>query len=154
MREPPVEQYACATFRSRIIAIVVTALIFFSPIASCGLASRLTSRAQAEAFQAEAVEDGASDFPVTFSDVTRQAGLSAEIIYCGVEQKKYIIETNGCGVAFIDYDNDGWMDALLLSGTRLEGFPKGKEPTNRLYHNNHDGTFSDVTARAGLVATG
>src|SRR5262249_6059274 len=61
---------------------------------------------------------------------------------------------NGCGVAFLDYDGDGWMDVLMLSGTRLESFPSGKEPTNRLYHNNHDGTFTDVTAKSGLARTG
>jgi hypothetical protein len=92
--------------------------------------------------------------PIVFTDVASQAGLSAPIVYGGVERKKYIIETNGCGVAFIDYDNDGWMDVLLLTGTRLEGFPGGKEPTNRLYHNNHDGTFTDVTAKSGLAHTG
>jgi hypothetical protein len=92
--------------------------------------------------------------PIVFTDVASQAGLSAPIVYGGVERKKYIIETNGCGVAFLDYDNDGWMDVLLLSGTRLEGFPSGKEPTNRLYHNNRDGTFTDVTAKSGLARTG
>jgi hypothetical protein len=75
-------------------------------------------------------------------------------VYGGIEQKRYILETNGCGVAFIDYDNDGWMDALLLSGTRLEGFPPGKGPGCRLYHNNRDGTFTDVTAKSGLNRTG
>lgn len=94
------------------------------------------------------------DFPVTFIDVARRAGLSEQIIYGGIEQKKYIIETNGSGVAFVDYDTDGWMDILLLSGTRLEGFPTGKEPTNRLYRNKRNGTFADVTAKAGLGNSG
>jgi len=94
------------------------------------------------------------DFGVTFTDASRHAGFSSPIVYGGVEQKKYILETNGCGVAFIDYDNDGWMDALLLSGTRLEGFAPGKGPGSRLYHNNRDGTFTDVTAKSGLNRTG
>lgn len=98
--------------------------------------------------------DGAVDFPVTFVDVARQAGLFAPITYGGLERKKYIIETNGCGVAFMDYDNDGWMDLLLLNGTRLEGFPKGKEPTNTLYRNNRNGSFTDVTAGSGLARSG
>jgi hypothetical protein len=90
----------------------------------------------------------------SFVDVAISAGLSEPIIYGGIDRKRYIIETNGCGVAFIDYDNDGWIDILLLSGTRLEGFPAGKEPTNRLYHNNRDGTFTDVTAKSGLARAG
>ena len=78
--------------------------------------------------------------------------MRAPIIYGGVESKKYILEANGCGCAFIDYDNDGWMDIFLLSGTRLEGAPP--EATNRLYKNNRDGSFTDVTDKAGLRAVG
>ena len=64
------------------------------------------------------------DFSVTFVDVAQSARLTSPIIYGGLDSKKYIIETNGCGVAFLDYDNDGWMDVFLLNGTRLEGFQK------------------------------
>ena len=81
-------------------------------------------------------------------------GFRDPTIYGGIEQKKYIIETNGSGVAFLDYDNDGWVDILLLNGTRLEGFPKGKEPTIKLYRNQRNGSFSDVTAKAGLRSAG
>jgi hypothetical protein len=94
------------------------------------------------------------EFPVKFVDVARAAGLSQPIAYGGIDTKRYILETNGCGVAFLDFDRDGWMDLFVLSGTRLEGFPRGKEPTNRLYKNNRDGTFVDVTTKAGLVRTG
>ena len=87
-------------------------------------------------------------FNAHFTDVAKAAGLHAPVIYGGVDSKKYIIEANGCGCAFIDYDNDGWMDIFLLSGTRLEGDPP--EATNRLYKNNRDGTFTDVTEKAGL----
>jgi hypothetical protein len=69
-----------------------------------------------------------------------------------VDAKKYILEVVGCGVAFLDYDNDGWLDILVLNGTRLEGAPPGT--TNRLYRNNRDGTFTDVTEKAGLVRAG
>jgi len=75
-------------------------------------------------------------------------------VFGGVETKKYIIETTGTGVAIFDYDNDGWPDIFLVNGTTLEGPAKGKAPTNHLYRNNHDGTFNDVTAKAGLTATG
>src|SRR5258707_2003836 len=77
-----------------------------------------------------------NDFPVTFVDVASLAGLNEQIIYGGVENKRYIIEANGCGVAFIDYDNDGWEYILVLTRTRLAEFPNGKEPINRLLRNN------------------
>ena len=75
-------------------------------------------------------------------------------VFGGTDTKKYIIETTGTGIAIFDYDNDGWPDIFIVNGTRLEGFPEGKAPSNHLYHNNHDGTFTDVTVQAGLGATG
>jgi len=91
-------------------------------------------------------------FVSRITDVAEQAGLTQPIIYGGTDRKSYIIEVVGCGVAFIDYDNDGWVDLFLLSGTRLEGAPPGT--TNRLYKNNRNGTFTDVTSKAGLQHTG
>ena len=91
-------------------------------------------------------------FLARLTDVAKQAGLTQPVLYGGVDTKSYIIEVVGCGVAFIDYDNDGWMDLIVLSGTRLEGAPPGA--TNRLYKNNRDGTFTDATVKAGLVRTG
>ncbi|HEX4808979.1 MAG TPA: CRTAC1 family protein [Bryobacteraceae bacterium] len=91
-------------------------------------------------------------FHAKFVDIAEQAGLLSPTIYGGVEHKDYIIETVGCGIAFIDYDNDGWQDIFVLCGTRLEGDPK--DATNRLYHNNRNGTFTDVTDKAGLRRTG
>ena len=89
-----------------------------------------------------------------FTDVAQTAGLTAPIVFGGKDTKKYIIETTGSGAAIFDYDNDGWPDIFLVNGTTLEGFPAGKVPTNHLYRNNHDGTFTDVTVKAGLDATG
>ena len=86
------------------------------------------------------------------TDVAQQAGLTRPIIYGAVESKSYIVEVVGCGVAFIDYDNDSWQDLFILSGTRLEGAPQST--TNHLYKNNRDKTFTDVTAKSGLEHTG
>lgn len=90
----------------------------------------------------------------SFQDVTAKAGLTARNYFGGETSKQYILETTGCGVAFFDYDNDGWLDIFLVNGSRLEGFPPGKEPTNHLYRNNRDGTFIDVTEKAGLLKHG
>ena len=91
-------------------------------------------------------------FNAHFVDVASAAGLHNPVVYGGEESKKYILEATGCGCAFLDYDNDGWMDIFLLCGTRLDGNPP--EATNRLYKNNRDGTFTDVTEKSGLQAVG
>jgi enediyne biosynthesis protein E4 len=89
-----------------------------------------------------------------FTNVARDAGLTAMTVYGGKETNRYLLETTGTGAAAIDYDNDGWLDIFLVNGTVLEGFPKGQEPTNHLYRNKRNGTFEDVTARAGLAQSG
>src|SRR5262249_53876122 len=73
-------------------------------------------------------------------------------IFGGIDTKKYIIETTGTGVAIFDYDNDGWPDIFIVNGTRLNT-PVAQAPGSHLYHNNHDGTFTDVTVKSGLNAT-
>jgi hypothetical protein len=105
--------------------------------------------------------DATPAWPVRFTDVAGRAGLREPTVYGGMDRKRFIIETNGAGVALFDYDDDGWLDALMLSGTRLtEGtreemkYPAGSGPTNRLYRNSRDGTFQDVTDAAGLRRTG
>jgi hypothetical protein len=89
--------------------------------------------------------------PVVFEDITRQAGLSGWIHEMGVPEKKFIVETNGSGVCLIDYDNDGWLDIYLVNGSTFSALD-GKEPPPHaaLFHNNHDGTFTDVSAQAGV----
>jgi len=89
-----------------------------------------------------------------FTDVAQKAGLTAPVIFGGENTKKYIIETTGTGVAIFDYDNDGWPDIFVVNGTTLQPLPSNKTPTSHLYHNNHDGTFTDVTEKAGLAHTG
>jgi hypothetical protein len=91
---------------------------------------------------------------ITFIDVARQSGLNAKTIYGGEHKNRYLLETTGCGVAFFDYDHDDWVDIFLVNGSRIEGFSKGQEPVSHLFKNNRDGTFTDVTAKAGLAHSG
>jgi len=89
-----------------------------------------------------------------FTDIAKKAGLTDSVVFGGVDTKKYILETTGTGVAIFDYDNDGWPDIFIVNGSSLNAPLHGKAPTNHLYHNNHDGTFKDVTEIAGLTHTG
>ena len=89
-----------------------------------------------------------TEAPFQFTDIAAKAGLTAPIVYGNPDTKKYILETNGCGIAFFDYDHDGWVDIFVPGGSQIEGPAAGV--TNRLYKNNRDGTFSDVTRKAGL----
>ena len=98
--------------------------------------------------------DAPPDMGVKFYNVAKEAGLNAKTIFGGEHKNKYLLETTGCGIAFYDYDNDGWLDIFIVNGTRLEGFPKGQEPICHLFKNNRDGTFTDVTMKAGLAKTG
>jgi hypothetical protein len=91
---------------------------------------------------------------VNFVNVARESGLNVKTIFGGEHKNKYLLETTGCGVAFYDYDNDGWLDIFLVNGSRLEGFPAGQAPSSHLFKNNRDGTFTDVTAQAGLQHSG
>lgn len=97
---------------------------------------------------------GVGELGFSFTNIAQQAGLTAKTIYGKQGTNTYLIETTGTGVAVIDYDGDGWMDIFVVNGSTLEGFPKGQEPTNHLYRNKRDGTFEDVTARAGLAHGG
>ena len=90
----------------------------------------------------------------SFVDDAAKAGLTASNTFGGVDKKDFIIETTGTGVAIFDYDNDGWPDIFVVNGTTLDPLPGASKPTNHLYHNNHDGTFTDVTEKAGLAHTG
>ena len=89
-----------------------------------------------------------------FADVAHQAGIDLPLVNGGETTKKYIFESTGSGVALIDYDRDGYPDIFLVNGSRLEGFAAGAAPTNRLFHNNQDGTFRDATAGAGVASSG
>ena len=90
----------------------------------------------------------------SFTNVAPEGGPDGPHGLRRKDTNTYLLETTGTGVAALDYDGDGWIDIFLVNGTTLEGFPKGQEPTNHLYRNRGNGTFEDVTARAGLAASG
>ena len=95
--------------------------------------------------------------PAWFIDVAAKAGITVKNVNGGAESKRYIVEATGSGVAIIDYDHDGWPDIYLVNGTELTvGNKPGTDSpaTGHLFRNNHDGTFTDVTAKAGMVSTG
>jgi hypothetical protein len=91
---------------------------------------------------------------VKFVNVAGRAGITAKTIFGDERKNKYLLETTGSGAAFFDYDNDGWQDIFLVNGTRLDPLRGEQSPTNRLYRNKGDGTFQDVTEKAGLAHTG
>ena len=97
----------------------------------------------------------AANSRVVFVDVAKEAGLTALNVWGATDHKSYIIEAKGSGLAFFDYDNDGWLDVYLTNGTKLDAhWEPGKAPTSHLYKNNRDGTFTDVTEKSGLARTG
>ena len=103
----------------------------------------------------EAAKPGAAQPGVQFLDVAPQAGLTLPNVWGGVERKRSIIETKGSGVAFFDFDKDGWIDIYLTNGNRLDAhWDPGKAPTSHLYKNNRDGTFTDITEKSGLGRAG
>jgi hypothetical protein len=92
---------------------------------------------------------------VQFVNIARTAGLRVPTIFGGANRNRFLLETTGCGVAFFDYDHDGWLDLFFVNGTRFESkWAPGSAPTSRLYKNNRDGTFTDVTRESGLARTG
>ena len=90
--------------------------------------------------------------PVIFSDISKQSGIAAWSHVMGTPEKKFILEADGSGVGLIDYDNDGWLDIYLVNGSTFDALDgKAAAPHAALFHNNRDGTFTDVAAKAGVT---
>jgi hypothetical protein len=155
--------------KARIAAILLGLTAFFAPnllnAQASGMAAQEhpaapggvdTGPAHAALFDAQKRPITAGGFvdsgPVIFEDASEKAGLTHWTHKMGTKDKKYIIETNGSGVGLIDYDNDGWLDIYVVNGSTFDALD-GKEtpPHAALFHNNHDGTFTDVAAKAGVT---
>lgn len=105
--------------------------------------------------EAKSLPSALAPSPVVFVDVAKEAGLTIPNVWGGVDHKRFIVEAKGGGIAFFDYDGDGWLDIYLTNGSRLDAkWATGKTPTAHLYKNNRDGTFTDVTEKSGLARTG
>jgi enediyne biosynthesis protein E4 len=134
--------------RSRCLSIV---LVVIATCAFTGLLQPVAGIAQ-ERTDSEARKNASGLPSANFIDLAEKSGLAMRNVFGGEKAKKYIIETTGTGVAIFDYDNDGWPDIFILNGTTLEA--AGNGPTSHLYHNDHDGTFTDVTQKSGLTRGG
>jgi hypothetical protein len=111
--------------------------------------------ASAPVFTLDQLLSAGAPVDAQFVNVARQAGLRSKTIFGRENKNRFLLETTGCGVAFYDYDHDGWLDIFLVNGTRFEAnWTKADAPVSRLYKNNRDGTFTDVTLAAGLARTG
>src|SRR5215472_8100299 len=131
--------------RRRFLSIPALAL----PLSHPGRGQRLGGMASRNVTPAPRGKPSGLPYGAKFVNVARQAGLRAPVIFGDEGKADYILESIGCGAAFLDYDNDGWLDILTLTGRRVSG-PTPPSASIRLYKNNRDGTFTDVTAHSGL----
>jgi enediyne biosynthesis protein E4 len=134
--------------RSSVQSAIVAAAIFVVLSSSAQVGANPQSTRKPPITATGFVDSG----PVPFQDITKEAGLSGWKHTMGNADKRLIIDTNGSGVGLIDYDNDGWLDIYMVNGSTFAALDGKEEPPHAaLFHNNHDGTFTDVAAKAGVT---
>ena len=138
------------TVRPPFLILFCAFSIFFAWHSSAQARSGNPAKALTHPYPATSSHPG----PAWFVNVAPEAGLTMQNVNGDPDSKKYIIETTGSGVAIIDYDRDDWPDIFILNGASLDEKGAAAKPASHLYHNNHDGTFTDVTAWSGLAGTG
>jgi hypothetical protein len=132
----------------------VLAAVAIAPAASLPAFSQRTPSSPAHAPLAPNHPGKSAPSPsISFADITRAAGIDFHLT-CGGPEKRYIMESMCGGIAVFDYDNDGWMDIFLVNGSTLEDLKSGTCHPSKLYRNNHDGSFTDVTAKSGISHCG
>jgi enediyne biosynthesis protein E4 len=134
-------------------AAIVASTFWLSPIALSQLPPTPAQTHHSSSTTSNQKKKDAASRAVSFSDVAKIAGIDFHLT-CGGPEKRYIMESMCGGIAVFDYDNDGWMDIFLVDGSTLADLRDGKCHTGKLYHNNHNGTFTDVTAKSGLTHCG
>ena len=123
-------------------------------LALCTARATAQGVASSNAQPVRSVKASGLPWDAQFTDAAAEAGIDLRFTYGGEDSKSYIIEANGSGAAFLDYDGDGRLDIFLANGSKLEGFSGGPAPTNRLYRNLGGGKFEDATETAGLARSG
>ena len=141
------------TFRSSLLIVVAGACLMGVALLLTSAAFPQQSRSHQASPPAGAAKKASSGASLAFADVTRAAGIDFHLT-CGSAEKRYIMDSMCGGIAVFDYDNDGWMDIYLVNGSTLADLRAGRCHPGKLYHNNHDGTFTDVTAKSGLTHCG
>ncbi len=132
-----------------VVWTIMLILLLIGTLSLSGAAQTTSSRKNPAATSKVEAKIPATNSKDLFVDVTRSTGIDFRLT-CGTKEKLYILETQCGGAAALDYDNDGWMDILLVDGSTLEDYRAGKCHPPRLYRNQHDGTFADVSAKSGL----
>jgi len=143
-------------FPLRLAVLFVPPILFSTAIAALAQNTMSSGAAQKPQYDAQGRPITAGGFvesgPVVFQDVTKAAGLGSWRHVMGGPEKTFILESNGSGVALIDFDNDGWLDIYLVNGSTFDALDGKETPAHAaLFHNNHDGTFTDVAAQAGVA---
>lgn len=141
------------TFRSSRQILVLSAGLMGTALLLSSAASPQPSRNHQASPPARAPKKASSGASLSFVDVTRAAGIDFHLT-CGSADKRYIMDSMCGGVAVFDYDSDGWMDIYLVDGSTLADLRSDRCHPGKLYRNNHDGTFTDVTAKSGLTHCG
>ena len=141
-------------YRYRFLLVLTVFIGIVAAAAFSGLAvSSQGSRKRSPSSEGYSTKQTRVPSSISFADITHAAGIDFHLT-CGSPEKRFIMETMCGGVAVFDYDNDGWMDIYLVDGSTLDDMAAGKCHSGKLYRNNHDGTFSDVTAKSGLSHCG
>jgi len=150
---PSIAVCSCLLFSTGVLLAQSGGSAAMQPAGQAGMANAGAEQATFDSQHRPITAGGfAKSGPIVFIDATKESGLGSWRNITGTPEKKLIIEAKGSGVCLLDYDNDGWLDIYLVNGSTFDALAgKATPPHAALFHNNHDGTFTDVTAKAGVA---